>query len=145
MPRIFAYPFIAFMAFGVITLCVVLVWSVAFDGKAGDWKGIAATLGFITWWSWAGISVYLRHIKRPREERKRQRAEALAYVEKTITPGSSLSATIKTLRGRFTLIGEPRHRPSSDPSFDVTVEIEAQGFIISLFSRNGVINSWSVR
>jgi hypothetical protein len=145
LSRLLAYPFVAWMALGVIALSGAVVWSVAFDDKASDWKGIAAALGFITWWSWAGASVYLRHIKKPREERNRQRAEALAYVEKTITPGLSLSATIEALRSNLPLVGEPRHRSSIDPSFDSLVELEAHGFIISLFSRDGVLRSWNIR
>jgi hypothetical protein len=145
MPRVLAYPIVVCMAFGVIIGLLVLVWSVAFGGRAGDVKTIAAPLVFITWWSWTGISVYRDHIQKPAQEMKRQRAEAAAYIEKTITPGSNLAAAIQTLRERFTLIGEPRHRRSPDQSGDITVEIETQGFIISLLSRDGVVNSWSVR
>jgi hypothetical protein len=145
LSRLLAYPYVAFMALSVIVLSWALAWAVAFGGRVGDWKAIAAALGFITLWSWAGTRVYVRHIKKPREERKRQRAEALAYVEKTIAPESSLSAAIEVLRKNLSLVGEPRHRPSSDPSFDAIVEIEAHGFIISLFGRHGVIKTWSIR
>jgi hypothetical protein len=144
LSRLLAYPFVAIMGFGVVVGLTALIWS-AFDGKAGDLKGNLAALGLITWWAWLGAGVYIRHIKKPREERKRQRAEALAYVEKTITPGLSLLATIEALRKNLLLVGEPRHRSSLDPAFDSLVEIEAHGFIISLFSREGVLQSWSIR
>lgn len=145
LSRLLAYPFVALMGVGVVVGLSVLVWAVAFAGRAGEWKGILAALGLIIWWAWLGISVYVRHIKKPREERNRQRAEALAYVEKTITPGMSLSATIEALKKNLPLVGEPRHRSSADPSFDTLVEIEAHGFIVALFSRDGVIRTWSVR
>lgn len=139
--RLLAYPFVAFMALGVVGL----VLTFTFSSKPLDFRGVVAFLFFLAWWSWAGISVYLRYIKKPREERKRQKAEALAFVEKTIAPGSSLSATIEALRKNLPLVGEPRHRSCSDPLFDALVEIEAHGFIISLFSREGVVQSWSIR
>lgn len=145
LSRLLAYPFVALMAFGVTIALWVLIWSIAFDGKARDFKGHASVLFFIAWWSWAGISVYLRYIKKPREERKRLKAEALAFVEKTIAPGSSLSASIESFRKNLTLVGEPRHRSSPDPSFDALVEVEAHGFIISLFGRDGVLQTWSIR
>ncbi len=145
MPRIIAYPFVAFMAVGVIGATWLLVWMVTFDGKAGDLKGIAATLGFIVWWSWAGISVYSHYIKKPREEKKQRCAEAAQVIEKAIAPDSSLTAAIRELSGCFPLVGEPRHRDSPDPTFDTLVQLETEDFIISLFGRDGLIKTWSVR
>lgn len=145
LSRFLAFPFVALMGLGVIMGLAVLVWAVPFSDKGSDLKGTLTALGLVTWWAWLGISVYVRHIKKPREEEKRLRAEALALVEKTITPGSRLSAIVDVLRKNLPLVGEPRHRSSSDPSFDSLVEIEAHGFIVSLFSRDGVIQSWSVR
>lgn len=145
MPRIFAYPFVAFMAFAVTLLLWVLVWGIAFDGRAQDFKGHASIIFFIIWWSWAGVSVYSRYIKKPREEKKQRCAEAAQVLEKTIAPDSNLSAVIEEVRGQFSLVGAPRHRSSPDSSFDTMVELETQAFIISLFGKDGVIKSWNVR
>ena len=145
MPRILAYPLVAFMAFGVTVALWVLIWSIVFDGKAREYKSHAAVIFFIVWWSWVGISVYSRHIKKPREEKKRLKIQALAFVEKTITPGSSLSDAVEALRKNLSLVGEPRYRSSADPSFDAMVEIETHGFILALFSRDGVVQSWSIQ
>jgi hypothetical protein len=145
LSRLLAYPFIAIMTFGVAGLATALIWGTMVGHKSVDLKGIIAASGFITWWSWLGISVYVRHIKKPREEMRRQKAAALAYVEKAITLESSLSATIEALKKDLPLVGEPRHRPSPDPSCDALVEMEAHGFIISLFSCGGVVKSWNVR
>jgi hypothetical protein len=145
LSRLLAYPFIAIMAFGVAGAASALVWGVTVGHKSADFRGIIAALGFITWWSWLGIGVYVRHVKRPREERMRLKAEAMAYAENTITPGASLSDTIETLKKKLPLDLEPRYRSSSDPSLDMLVEVEAHGFIITLLSRAGVIQSWNLR
>ena len=144
MPRILAYPFVALTAFAVSITLIILVWS-AVEGEIRSVKEVGPFVLMISFWSWAGIDVYRRYIKRPREEKKLMCAEATQVLEKAIAPDSGLGAAIDEVRSRFALVGEPRHRSALDPAFDTTVELETEAFIISLFSRDGRVKAWSVR
>ena len=144
MPRILAYPFVALTALAVVGALVVLIWS-AVEGEIRSAKEVGSFVLLMSFWSWAGIDVYRRYIKRPREEKRQKCVEATQVLEKAIFPDSGLSAAIEEVKGRFTLIGEPRHRSASDPAFDTAVELETETFIISLFSRGGLVKAWSVR
>jgi len=141
MWRVFSYFLIPLCAFSVVFGLRVMVGALG----EGDFKGAGAVLFFVAWWSWAAVSAYDHNIKQPREKKRRLRFEADELLSKTIVPGTTLGGAIKELKGLFPIEGEPRYRDGLTPAFDTTVELETRAFIISLFGKDGNVQSWSVR
>jgi len=140
----FAYLFVIVTGLAAIGLSIVFVWGINV-GKLADFRSISAPLLFIVWWSWAAISVYRKFIKRPRDELRQLALDAERNLPGILELDSALSTAVKTLRSRFPLIGEPRFRDSTDPTFDTLVELETSAFIISLYAKNGILKLWNIR
>ena len=130
----------------VFTFSVVIgLWVIVGAFSKGDFKGAGAMLFLVAWWSWAAVSAYARNIKQPREEKKRLCIAADEILSKTIVRGATVGGAVKELREIFPIEGEPRYRDGPTPLFDTTVELETRAFIISLFGKDGTIQSWNVR
>ena len=143
MKRLFAYLFVGFTGLAAIGLSIVFMWGIKV-GKLADFKSVSAPMLFIVWWSWAAMSVYAKFIKRPRDELKQLERDAEQTLKTILKPGLELSSTVRNLKSRFPLIGEPRYRDSSDQTFDVLVELETRAFIISLYAKNGILKLWKI-
>jgi len=143
MKRLFAYLFVSFTGLAAIGLSIAFVWGVNV-GKLADFKSVSAPLLFIVWWSWAAISVYVKFIKQPRDELKQLLCDAEWNLPGILEIDSDLSTAVKTLKSRFSLIGEPRYRDSIDPTFDTLVQLETRAFIISLYAKSGTLKLWKI-
>ncbi len=141
--RVFAYLFVIFAGLCAVTGTIVLIWGVTRGAEFADREGTVAAILLILFWSWGAFSMYERHIKRPRLQRK----EAVHYAEKNlarIVNAEPLLSSVLMEVGKKCLTTEPRYRTNSHQLFDTVVQFEADSLAVSLFVKDGVVTRWQI-
>lgn len=121
---------------GIVFYSIAFVWALVEIGLIGVMITIPLAISAVTVW---GLMATVS-----KQYFRGDGGEVAQFLERSITSGTNVSVAINLIRERFAIVGEPRHRDSSDTGFDTIVELEASTFIIRLFSQSGIVKSWNV-
>lgn len=90
------------------------------------------------------MSVYKNYLKRFREERKQVLLDTERSARESLRVGQELVEAVREMERRMQLVGEPRYRANGGVDYDTVVEMEAEGCIVRLFGKDGVLKRWEM-
>ena len=143
--RILSYLLIVLLGLGILGGMVGIGWGLVMGGKMSELSTIASVVVMMIFWSGVILTIYTNYIKQPREINSHLVQEAADYLTELLKMNSSLHRAVQEIRGKYPLVGEPRHRPLGSSASTTHVELETDSFTMSLFANKDAVVRWLVK